>query len=54
MAKMALEVEVEAKAFQWRDVTTTTPLANVIVEIKTRQVIPSRMADPPRTGWSCM
>lgn len=33
MAKMALDVEVEADAFQWRDGSTMTPLANVIVEI---------------------
>ena len=33
MAKMALEVEVEAEAYQWRDVTTTTPAASVIVEL---------------------
>jgi hypothetical protein len=33
MAKMALEVEVEAQAYQWRDVATTTPAANVIVEL---------------------
>lgn len=33
MAKMALEVEVEAEAFQWRDVSTTTPAASVIVEL---------------------
>ena len=33
MAKMALDVEVEAQAYQWRDVTTMTPAANVIVAI---------------------
>lgn len=33
MAKMALDVNVEAQAFQWRDVTTTTPAANVVVAI---------------------
>ncbi len=33
MVKMALEVEVEAQAYQWRDVATTTPAANVIVEL---------------------
>lgn len=33
MAKMALDVSVEAQAFQWRDVTTTTPAANVVVAI---------------------
>ena len=36
MAKMALDVEVEADAFQWRDGSTMTPLANVIVEIKNK------------------
>ncbi len=33
MAKMALDVNVEAQAFQWRDVTTITPVANVVVAI---------------------
>jgi hypothetical protein len=33
MAKMALDVNVEAQAFQWRDVTTMTPAANVVVAI---------------------
>lgn len=33
MVKMALDVHVEAKAYQWRDVTTTTPEAHVIVEL---------------------
>lgn len=36
MAKMALDVEVEADAYQWRDGSTMTPLANVIVEIKNK------------------
>ena len=33
MVKMALEVEVEAEAYQWRDGSTMTPLADVIVEM---------------------
>lgn len=33
MAKMALDVEVEAQAFQWRDGSTMTPMAKVIVEL---------------------
>jgi hypothetical protein len=33
MAKMALDVNVEAQAFQWRDVATMTPAANVVVAI---------------------
>ena len=33
---MALDVEVEAEAYQWRDGSTMTPLANVIVEIKNK------------------
>ncbi len=33
MAKLALEVEVEAQAYQWRDGSTMTPLADVIVEL---------------------
>jgi mono/diheme cytochrome c family protein len=33
MAKMALEVEVESEAYQWRDGSTMTPLADVIVEL---------------------
>lgn len=36
MAKMALDVEVEAQAYQWRDGSTMTPLANVIVELKNK------------------
>ena len=36
MVKMALDVEVEADAYQWRDGSTMTPLANVIVEIKNK------------------
>ncbi len=33
MAKMALDIHVDAQAYQWRDVVTTTPAANIIVEI---------------------
>lgn len=33
MAKMALDIDVEAKAYQWRDVATTTPAAHVIVAL---------------------
>ncbi|KJS00330.1 MAG: cytochrome C [Desulfobulbaceae bacterium BRH_c16a] len=33
LAKMALHVEVDAKAYQWRDIATMTPAANVIVEL---------------------
>ena len=33
MVKMALDVEVEANAFQWRDVNTMTPAAHLLVEI---------------------
>lgn len=33
MAKMALDVDVEAKAFQWRDVSTMTPAAQVTVAL---------------------
>lgn len=36
MAKMALDIDVEAKAYQWRDVATMTPVANVLVEITNR------------------
>jgi len=36
MAKMALEVEVEAEAYQWRDGSVMTPLADVIVELKNK------------------
>jgi len=36
MAKMALDVNVEAKAFQWRDVTLTTPMALVTVDLTNR------------------
>lgn len=36
MAKMALDINVEAKAYQWRDVTTTTPAAQVTVELTNR------------------
>jgi len=33
MVKLALDVEVEAEAYQWRDGSTMTPLADVIVEL---------------------
>ena len=33
MAKMALDVNVDAKAFQWRDGSVITPVAQVIVEL---------------------
>jgi hypothetical protein len=33
MAKMALDVDVEAKAFQWRDGAVMTPTAQVIVKL---------------------
>jgi hypothetical protein len=36
MAKMALDVEVEAKAYQWRDGSIMTPAATVIVDIKNK------------------
>jgi len=36
MAKLALEVEVEAQALQWRDGSTMTPQATVMVEIKNK------------------
>lgn len=36
MAKLALDVNVDVQALQWRDITTVTPLANVIVEIANR------------------
>ena len=36
MAKLALDVNVDVQALQWRDITTMTPLANVIVEIANR------------------
>lgn len=36
MAKMALDVEVEAQSFQWRDGSTMTPMAKVIVELKNK------------------
>ncbi len=36
MANMALDIEVEAKAYQWRDVTTMTPEAHVLVELTNR------------------
>lgn len=36
MAKMAVHVDVEAKAYQWRDGSTMTPMADVIVEIQNK------------------
>lgn len=33
MAKMAVDVDVEAKAFQWRDGAVTTPIAEVTVAL---------------------
>lgn len=36
MVKMALDVDVEVQALQWRDITTMTPLANVTVELKNK------------------
>jgi hypothetical protein len=36
MTNMALDVEVEAKAYQWRDGTIMTPAATVIVDIKNK------------------
>ena len=36
MAKMALDVEVDARAYQWRDGSTMTPAATVIVDIKNK------------------
>ncbi|EKD38977.1 MAG: hypothetical protein ACD_75C00542G0002 [uncultured bacterium] len=36
MAKMAVNVDVEAKAYQWRDGSTMTPMADVIVELQNK------------------
>jgi hypothetical protein len=36
MAKLAVDVKVEAQGYMWRDVVTTTPAANIIVEITSK------------------
>jgi hypothetical protein len=36
MVKLALDINVDVQAYQWRDITTMTPLANVAVEIKNK------------------
>ena len=50
LAKMALHMEVEANAFQWRDVNTMTPAASVLVEIinKSDHAIPDVRLFPGR------
>jgi hypothetical protein len=36
MVKLALDVDVDVQALQWRDITTMTPLANVTVALKNK------------------
>jgi hypothetical protein len=33
MGQMAVDMKVDAMAFQWRDVVTTTPAASIKVEL---------------------
>lgn len=36
LAKMALDIDVEAHAYQWRDISTMTPAATVTVELRNK------------------